>query len=162
MTLLRNSETSKNLPTWALILIILLFLIAAIISIWGFWSAFKFQSDKKDRKVVWAQHFRKKPSFSLNEIFNYKKGIFALTFKGIDINDFFVPVYIFSTKSLGKDITKLVDQIQKDSNHQINKYMVMNVIEMNQIVFVKLEDEPTNTELNKWIKLIDSKDRGFN
>ncbi|PPE06460.1 hypothetical protein [Mesoplasma corruscae] len=158
-----SESANFKLPIWAIVVIVVLSIIGIVFALWGVMSSFYVASKQKvNKKTNWAQHFRKKPSFSLNEIFNYKQGVYAITFKGINVEDFFIPVYIFTTDNLGKEITKLISEINEDRTHKIKNYMDLNDIEFNRVVIIQLFEEKDNQKMKEWIKKIDSKNRGFN
>ncbi|WP_338985353.1 hypothetical protein [Spiroplasma endosymbiont of Diplazon laetatorius] len=156
---MNGSDKTFLLPTWGLIILIFILIIGLALAFWGAFSAFNFQRPIKNKLI---DIFKDKKIINKKDLNTNLKGIFALTFKNVDINDFFVPIFIFKTKDLNIKIKELLDEIESNSQNNIAKYIKEKQSNINNIIFVQLESEDSDENLEKWIEIADSKDKGFN
>ncbi|ATZ17883.1 hypothetical protein [Mesoplasma melaleucae] len=159
-----NSGIAQNFPSWAIAILIILFIVGLIIGCWGFLSGFKLK--RKDNTtssfVVWNKLFKDKKAVKAGQKFETNKGVFALTFANVDKKDFFLPIYIFKSEDFEKDSNEIILKIVEGKFEIINEYMSENSKTINDMFFVLLENDPTDDKKEEWIKLINSKSRGFN
>ncbi|AUB31223.1 hypothetical protein [Spiroplasma floricola] len=148
------------LPTWAMILIVVFFIIGLAISIWGFISAFN--SKKKRVKTNLEFLFKDKQIIKYGNTFKEKNGIYALIFTNFDENDYFRPIFIFQAQDFDLISKNIIEEIKSEKNLSIKEYMNEKNLKKEDIHFVKLEKENNKELLETWIKKTNSKTRGFN
>ncbi|AUM62410.1 hypothetical protein [Spiroplasma monobiae] len=155
---MKNNLQAGNLPTWALILLIILFILGLLASIWGIASAFGLNKNKinSDDKV-----FKGKEIINFKSGFKNNHGIFALTFLNYDKNDFFIPIFIFETKDFLMTRDAILKEIEMEEKQIIFDYMKNKGLSLKDVAFVQLEDE-LNGRLEFWIKETNSDSKGFN
>ncbi|WP_339021204.1 hypothetical protein [Spiroplasma endosymbiont of Atherix ibis] len=148
------------LPIWAIILILVFFIIGLVISIWGFISAFNIK--KKRIKINLEFLFKDKQIIKYGDTFQEKVGVFAFIFKDFNKNDYFRPIFIFKAKDFDLVSKNIIEEINTEKYSLIKEYMNEKNLKIEDIYFIKLEKESNNEFLEIWINKTNSKKRGFN
>ncbi|WP_148285805.1 hypothetical protein [Spiroplasma diminutum] len=157
---MKETNQSLNFPTWALILIIMLFVLGLVVALWGAISAFKIKGTNDNKNL--SNVFKDKKNIKFGQTFESNKGIFALTFRNFNPKDYFIPIWIFKTEDLIKKMNEIKNKTDLNEMIIIFDYMKEHDLSIKDIYFVKLEDNDDESILNDWIELTQSNKRGFN
>ncbi|QHX36409.1 hypothetical protein [Spiroplasma sp. BIUS-1] len=156
---MKDHNQVGNLPTWALVLLIILFLLGLAVAFWGAGSAFGLKKSLNKQELSF---FKNKKIINYGETFENKEGIFALFFEISNEKAFFLPIYIFATENFDLEINNIFEDIKNNKKQIIKNYIKENNLKIEQIKFVQLEKENQSKLYEQWLKKIKSNKIIFN
>ncbi|WP_339034449.1 hypothetical protein [Spiroplasma endosymbiont of Cantharis rufa] len=153
-----NKGTS--IPVWALSLIIILFIIGLVVSIWGASSVFKFKKEMESNDI--KKIFKNKRLLKYGDEFENKSGIYALIFNNFNSKEYFWPILIFKSSNFSETTLEIVNKIESKEYKNIEDYMNEKGLKNEDIRFIELEINEDQNKFKYWIKKTKADTRGFN
>ncbi|ALD66077.1 hypothetical protein [Spiroplasma cantharicola] len=157
---MKEINKSSNMPAWALILIIILFIIGLIVSIWGAASVFKLKNNLENNDI--KKIFKNKEIIKYENGFKNESGIYALIFNNFNSKEYFWPILIFESTKFSQSALEIIDKIEQKKYKNIEDYMQENGLNKTDIRFIQLEENIDYEKLKYWIKKTKTDIRGFN
>ncbi|WP_342258585.1 hypothetical protein [Spiroplasma endosymbiont of Dioctria linearis] len=153
-----NKGTS--IPVWALSLIIILFVIGLVVSVWGASSVFKLKKEMENNDI--KKIFKNKRVVKFGDKFENKSGIYALIFNNFNSKEYFWPILIFKSSNFSETTLEIVNKIEHKEYKNIEDYMNEKGLKNEDIRFIELEKNQDKSKFKYWIEKTKADTRGFN
>ncbi len=156
------SEINKgtSMPIWALSLIIILFIIGLVVSVWGASSVFKLKKEIENNDI--KNIFKNKVVIKYGDEFENKSGIYALIFNNFNSKEYFWPILIFKSNNFSETTLEIVNKIEHKEYKNIDDYMNEKGLKKENIRFIELEKVQDKDKFKYWIEKTKANSRGFN